>query len=102
MADVHQIAVDILIVASLLSLVLLILKSLGKEVESTLLIWIRLCKRIEAERAKKPNRLASTSKDDDFGADPTRPVGVDCRHESVGTSVSRANRYETAGSRRAP
>ena len=102
MADVHQIAVDILIVASLLSLVLLILKSLGKEVEATLLIWIRLCKRIETERAKKPCRLASTSKGDDFGADPTRPGGVDWIHESVGTSDTRANRYETAGSRRAP
>ena len=61
MADVHQIAVDVLIVASLLSLVLLILKSLGKEVESTLVIWIRLCKRIEAEKTRKPNRLSSTS-----------------------------------------
>jgi hypothetical protein len=60
MADLHQIALDILVVASLLSLVLLILKSLGKEVELTLLMWIRLRKRIEAERAKRPKILSST------------------------------------------
>ena len=39
---------------------------------------------------------------DDFGADPTRPVGVDCSHESVGTSAARTNRFEIAGSCKVP
>jgi hypothetical protein len=66
--DLSQIAVGVVAVASLISLLLLILKSLGKEFESVALLWIRVCRRISVERKK--NGVISlppqTSIDTDF------------------------------------
>ena len=55
MADpaIHQIALTILTVTSLASLLLLVLKALGKEVEDAAVIWIRVWKRIRDEHKKQ-------------------------------------------------
>ena len=47
--DLHQVGLGLLIAASILSLLLLILKGLGKEFEETAVVWIRAFKRIRAE-----------------------------------------------------
>jgi hypothetical protein len=47
--DLNQIALDLVATASVTSLILLVLKGLGKEFESVVLLWIRVLKRIQAE-----------------------------------------------------
>jgi hypothetical protein len=50
--DLSYVAVGLVAVASLVSLLLLILKGLGKEFESVALLWIRVWRRISEERKK--------------------------------------------------
>lgn len=50
--SVHDVALGLFVFLSLLSLFLLILKTLGKELEATAVVWIRVWKRIKSERAK--------------------------------------------------
>jgi len=47
--DFHEVGVGLLIAASMLNLLLLIFKGLGKEFEETAVVWIRAFKRIRAE-----------------------------------------------------
>jgi len=56
--DLHPTLLVLLIAASGLSLLLLVLKGLGKEVESTGTIWIRAVKKLYLEW-KKPVELPS-------------------------------------------
>jgi hypothetical protein len=56
--DLHPTLLILLIAASGLSLLLLILKGLGKEVEATGVIWIRAVKKLYLEW-KKPVELPS-------------------------------------------
>jgi hypothetical protein len=48
----NKLALTVLAVASLLSLLLLMLKALGKEFESTAVVWIRAWRRLRAEKNK--------------------------------------------------
>lgn len=50
--DLHQIGLSLFVLASIVSLVLVVAKPLGKEFEATALVWIRAWKRIQAERRK--------------------------------------------------
>lgn len=59
--DLHQIGVGIVTTASIVSLILLILKGLGKELEATALVWIRVWRKIQAERNKVIKEQAVTS-----------------------------------------
>jgi len=52
MPDLNHVALGIIAIASLGSLILLMRKGLGKEVESVVLVWIRVWRRISAERKK--------------------------------------------------
>jgi|KBSSwiStaDraftv2_1062776.scaffolds.fasta_scaffold127815_3 hypothetical protein len=56
--DLHPTLLILLVAASGVSLLLLILKGLGKEVESTGTIWIRAVKKLRLEW-KKPVELPS-------------------------------------------
>lgn len=56
--DLHPALLVLLIAASGVSLLLLILKGLGKEVESTGVIWIRVVKKLYLEW-KKPLEIPS-------------------------------------------
>ena len=47
--DLHQIGVGLFTLASVLSLILIVAKPLGKEFEATALVWIRAFRRIKAE-----------------------------------------------------
>ena len=69
--NLSNVAVGVVAVASLISLLLLILKSLGKEFESVALLWIRICRRISAERRK--NGLISQR--------PRTSIDTDLKHE---------------------
>ena len=53
--DLHPTLLVLLIAASAFSLLLLILRSLGKEVETTGLVWIRAIKRLYVEWKKPVN-----------------------------------------------
>jgi len=72
--DLHPTLLILLIAASGLSLLLLILKSLGKEVESTGVIWIRAVKKLYLEW-KKPVELPSQRQklEDRNQSKPERP-----------------------------
>jgi hypothetical protein len=48
----NHLAVYLVAIASLTSLLLLILKGLGKEFEAVALVWLRVWKRISVERRK--------------------------------------------------
>jgi hypothetical protein len=48
----NQIAADLLAVASITSLLLLLLNAFAREFESVALLWIRVLKRIQAEFKK--------------------------------------------------
>jgi hypothetical protein len=47
--DIHQLGVNIFYAASVLSLLFVIAKPLGREFEKVVLVWIRAFKRIRAE-----------------------------------------------------
>lgn len=49
MFDFHQVGVVLFTLVSVLSLLFIIAKPLGKEFEATALVWIRALKRIQAE-----------------------------------------------------
>jgi hypothetical protein len=49
----NQVALNLLGIASVISLMLLVFKALGKEFESVALLWIRVLKRIQSEIKKK-------------------------------------------------
>lgn len=49
MPDFHKVGLDLFILASILSLLFVIAKALGKEFEAAVLVWIRAFKRIQAE-----------------------------------------------------
>lgn len=50
--DLHQIGVALFNVASVLSLLFVIAKPLGKEFEAVALVWIRAFRRVQAEWRK--------------------------------------------------
>jgi len=50
--DLNHILVTLVASASLLSLLLLLLKALGKEFESVAVLWLRVLRRIKAEKNK--------------------------------------------------
>jgi hypothetical protein len=50
----NKLALTVLTAASLISLLLLILKALGKEFESTAIVWIRAWRKVQTERSKSP------------------------------------------------
>jgi hypothetical protein len=50
--DLNHLSVTVVTVASVISLLLLILKGLGKEFEAVALVWLRVWKRISVERRK--------------------------------------------------
>jgi hypothetical protein len=54
MSGLNTLALSIVAVASVVSLLLLILRGLAKELESVALVWIRVMRKINAER-KKPS-----------------------------------------------
>ena len=54
MFDLNQAGVVLFALASVLSLFLVVAKPLGKEFESTALVWIRAFKQIRAEWHKPP------------------------------------------------
>ena len=58
--DLHEVALGLLIAASILSLLLLITKALGKEFEDTAVVWIRAFKRIRSE-LQTPLKTEQTS-----------------------------------------
>jgi hypothetical protein len=47
--DLHEVALAVILAASVLSLLLLVAKALAKEFEETAVVWIRVFKRIRAE-----------------------------------------------------
>ena len=47
--DLHEVALGVILVASVLSLLLLVAKALAKEFKDTAVVWIRVFKRIRAE-----------------------------------------------------
>jgi hypothetical protein len=47
--DLHEVALGVILAASVLSLLLLVAKALAKEFEDAAVIWIRVFKRIRAE-----------------------------------------------------
>lgn len=72
--DLHEVGRGLLIAASIFSLLLLILKGLGKELEETAVVWIRAFKRIRTEW-KAPLTIEKPSQSTQL-LDQTRP-----RHE---------------------
>lgn len=68
--DMHQLGVGLLTLASIISLVLIVLKALGKEVESTALVWIRTWRNIQTERSRKV--LIESSSESPQSLDQTR------------------------------
>ena len=52
--NLNQLIAYFFAIASVISFLLLLLKSLGKEFESVALLWIRVFRRINAERKKPP------------------------------------------------
>jgi hypothetical protein len=58
--DLHQIGVTLFSVASVLSLLFVIAKPLGKEFEAVALQWIRAFRRVQAEW-RKPIQLPPSS-----------------------------------------
>jgi len=73
----NQLAVYLFAVASVVSFLLLMLKSLGKEFESVALVWLRVWKRISVERQKLngPSQRHQTSiqSDSKRGSDSVSP-----------------------------
>ena len=51
--DLNHLAVALVAIASVISLFLLLLKTLGKEFESVALLWIRVVRRIQMEKNKR-------------------------------------------------
>ena len=49
MPDFHKVGLDLFIIASVLSLLFIIVKALAKEFEAAVLVWIRVLKRIRVE-----------------------------------------------------
>ena len=47
--DLHEVALSVILVASVLTLFLVVAKALAKEFEDTAVVWIRVFKRIRAE-----------------------------------------------------
>lgn len=52
--DLHEVALGVILAASVLSLLLLVTKALAKEFEDAAVIWIRTLKRIRAELHAPP------------------------------------------------
>ena len=56
MSDLHEVGVGLFAVASVLSLVLVVAKPLGREFETVALVWIRALRRIQTEWQKPLDR----------------------------------------------
>lgn len=52
MPDLHELGVELFILLSVLSLILVVSKPVAKEFEATALVWIQAWKKIQAERRK--------------------------------------------------
>ena len=52
MPDLHEVGVELFILFSVLSLILVVSKPVAKEFEATALVWIQAWKKIQAERRK--------------------------------------------------
>lgn len=52
MPDLHEVGVELFILLSVLSLILVVSKPVAKEFEATALVWIQALKKIQAERRK--------------------------------------------------
>lgn len=57
--SIHQLGVAVFSLASVLSLVFVIAKPLGKEFEAVMLVWIRAFKRIRSEWSTPVSELPS-------------------------------------------
>ncbi len=75
--DLNHLAVTLVAVASIISLFLLLLKTLAKEFESVALLWIRVLRRIKEEKNKvKPNEIPYRQPRASIESHPKRGVKV--------------------------